>query len=355
MEYKDHSHNHLDEGIISGLGKAAGSAARTVGRAAVKSKGMATTAGSAVKTGAAAVTKPVADRVKKGARSFNVPMRRGMGPEGRVSARKAGGFLKNQITDPLKKLGRNALMNPALGDEVHNRTGGFKGATNRMQDAIFGKDAMDARRVDAADVKAERLSPRHWSQGARPKTGSPTPTTPAPPSDAAAPPHLLARPAPPSDAAAPPPSGEQSSTGGPRPGTRDPQPGNRAPGNDDSTDPQAGTRSPSVAARVGGAVKQSMQHNPEDPGRRFRAVRAGADSVNRGIGGNSPQSMKNVFVDDPNSIKLRPTDPEAGEGITPEQEAMARRIMRTANISYGEALGQVLSSQQGVRTRRPRS
>ena len=353
MEYKDHSHNHLDEGIISGLGKAAGSAARTVGRAAVKSKGMATTAGSAVKTGAAAVktgaaavTKPVADRVKKGARSFDLSMKQGMGPEGRVSARKAGGFLKNQITDPLKKLGRNALMNPALGDEVENRTGGLKGATNRMQDAIFGKDAMDARRADAADVKAQGLPPRHWSKGARPTTGSPTQKprmrvgsegglTPATP--------------------APPPSGEQSSTGGPRPGTRDPQPGNRAPGNDDSTDPQAGTRSPSMAARVGGAVKQSMQHDPEDPGRRFRTVRAGAGSVNRGIGGNSPQSMKNVFADDPNSTKLRPTDPEAGEGITPEQEAMARRIMRTANVSYGEALGQVLSSQQGVRTRGPRS
>ena len=165
MEYKDHSHNHLDEGIISGLGKAAGSAARTVGRAAVKSKGMATTAGSAVKTGAAAVTKPVADRVKKGARSFDLSMKQGMGPEGRASARKAGGFLKNQITDPLKKLGRNALMNPRLGDEVQTRTGGFKGATNRMQDAIFGANAMDARRADADARDDAGLPPRHWSAG----------------------------------------------------------------------------------------------------------------------------------------------------------------------------------------------
>jgi len=71
MEYKDPSHNHLDEGIISGLGKAAGSAARTVGRAAVKSKGMATTAGSAVKTAAAAATKPVVSQVKKARESLN--------------------------------------------------------------------------------------------------------------------------------------------------------------------------------------------------------------------------------------------------------------------------------------------
>jgi len=297
MEYKDPSHNHLDEGIISGLGKAAGSAARTVGRAAVKSKGMATTAGSAVKTAAAAATKPVVSQVKKSTREFKLNAQQSMGPEGRKIARKTGGFLKNQITDPLMKLGKNALMNPNLGDEIQTRTGGFKGATNRMQDAIFGKDAMNARRSPAA--------------------------TPA----AAAP-----------AAAAP--------TGGPNPRTRDPK-------SDDDTDPRPGTRSPGVVSRIGGALTQSMRHDPNDPGRRFRAVKAAAGSVNRGIGGSSPQPMGSVFAGDSNSIRLRPNEPEVGNGLTPEQDAMIRRLMRTANMSHADAAAAVLSGQQGLRRQTP--
>lgn len=104
-----------------------------------------------------------------------------------------------------------------------------------------------------------------------------------------------------------------------------------------------------AAGRVGSAVKTAMKHDPQSPGRRLTALKAVGGSINRGIGGVSPGSMKGVFANDPYTTKMRPAGPVAGEGLTPEQRAMARQIQQLTNVSYGEAIAQVLASQQGIR------
>ena len=92
-----------------------------------------------------------------------------------------------------------------------------------------------------------------------------------------------------------------------------------------------------------------MMHDPQDPGRRYQATKAAGGALGRAMGANSPQSMGSVFKADPYSTKLRPQGPKIGAGITPDQEAMIRQLMQTANMSQADATLAVLSGQQGLR------
>ncbi len=97
-----------------------------------------------------------------------------------------------------------------------------------------------------------------------------------------------------------------------------------------------------------GIPKKMMQALPTDDAGRFGAAKAAGSAVSRAIGGQSPGSMKGIFSGDPYSAQPRPAGGEAGEQLTPEQRAMARQIQQLTNVSYGEAIGQVLSMQQGI-------
>ena len=147
MEYKDHSYNQLDEGIISGAGALV---KKMNNPALIKKAGDAITrGGEKVTRGAGKVTpefiKKTADRMFDAKRSPLVQKTKsGAAAAGRAAAnvsRKTGVRLGSEKA-ALGNVIKRGLASPELGGMVQNYTGGGAGLVNRVQDAVFGKDRM---------------------------------------------------------------------------------------------------------------------------------------------------------------------------------------------------------------------
>jgi hypothetical protein len=380
MEYKDHSYNQLDEGIISGAGALV---KKMNNPALIKKAGDAITrGGEKVTRGAGKVTpefiKKTADRMFDAKRSPLVQKTKsGAAAAGRAAAnvsRKTGVRLGSEKA-ALGNVIKRGLASPELGGKVQNYTGGGAGLVNRVQDAVFGKDRMGGQTkmyskgsgsdraghsarasrfgasVPKTDDKFTSIVPNDLS-----KAEVDGPNSNQELRDARAKTIKQARKKMRDTASAAGTAASSSSTGSP---TTPKAPSGVSTASSEPRDPADRTRNPegqgkpkgSILGRVAGAIGKGMRHDVNSPGRRARAVGAVAGSINRGIGGASPGRMSGVFDNDPFTAKMRQDGEKKAFADQAQMRRQARELMQLdPSLSYGQALTAVMQ-QVSIRNR----
>ena len=345
MQYKNHSHNQFDEGLVSalaGAAKAAGPMLTKAGAAVAKAgpkvakaagKIAAKTKGEYGRSTTAKVIQGTGNTVSRNARAAKVIALRKMGPEYRKAAASVwnnrGEIVKREITNPLKNTAQRYLRDPKRADEFANHTGFGKGLIRNMQSAAFPEKA----------PQPTTGSPTQQPQKPRMRVGSEGGLTPVAPA-----------------AAATTSPGEQSSTGAPRnDDATDPRIDTRAPKNDDATDPRPDTRAPrnddkrapGVIGRMARAALKSIQHNPENPGGRASGVKAFVKGIVSGMGARSPGSMKDIFAPGTYGDARPRSGNDFSRIANAKQTAEILALQQTTGMDQLQATAAILSKYQG--------
>lgn len=363
MEYKDHSYNQLDEGIISG----AGALVKKMNNPALIKK-----AGDAITRGAEKVTpefiKKASDRAgdatgKLAKKTLAEPA----AAAGRAAAnvsRKTGVRLGSEKA-ALGNVIKRGLASRELGKKVQDYTGGGKGLVNRVQDAVFGKDRMGGQTKmynkgsgsDGAmhSARASRFGAsvpkdvEYLKAKRKGKASMKGPNSNQEIRNVRAERIKQARETARDTASAAGTAASSSSTGSP---TTPKAPSGVSTASSEPRDPADRTRNPegqqgkpkgSILGRVAGAIGKGMRHDVNSPGRRAKAVGAVAGSINRGIGGASPGRMSGVFDNDPFTAKMRKSGDKAAFADQAQMRRQARELMQLdPSLSYGQALTAVM-------------